>query len=48
MTESREAIIPVEQVTIQFYNHPIIAVRLPDGRIAAVLNDICNAIQLEK
>ncbi len=45
---SGEIIVPVEQVTIRFYGHDIIAVRLPDGRIAAVFNNLCDAVQLTR
>jgi hypothetical protein len=49
MTEpTREVIVPVEQVTIQLFGHDIITVRLPDGRIAAVLHNLCDAVQLER
>jgi hypothetical protein len=47
MPESeREVIIPVEQAVVPFYDRTIIAVRLPDGRIAAVLSFLCDALQL--
>jgi hypothetical protein len=48
MTTPQQALIPVEQAVIHFYNHDIIAVRLPDGRIAASFNDLCDSIQLER
>jgi len=48
VTDKREVIVPVEQVTIQLFGHDIIAVRLPDGRIAALLNDMCEALQLAR
>jgi len=43
-----EVIVPVEQAIIHFYDHDIIAVRLPDGRIAAALNGLCDAVQLDR
>jgi hypothetical protein len=44
--EERAVIVPIEQATVTFYDRPIVAVRLPDGRIAAVLNTLCEALQL--
>lgn len=46
MEEPRTVLEPVEQDTVGFYGHPIIAVRLPDGRIAAGLTSLCQALQL--
>lgn len=46
--EQREVHIPVEQATIIFYDSEIIAIRLPDGRIAAVLVSLCDAIGLAR
>ena len=45
---SERAIVPVKQATIRFYDREIIAVRLPDGRIAAALRSMCDALQLER
>jgi hypothetical protein len=45
---SERAIVPAEQATIRFYGCEIIAVRLPDGRIAAALRSMCDALQLER
>ena len=42
----RAVIIPLEQAVVPFYDRTIIAVRLPDGRIAAVLSFLCDALQL--
>jgi hypothetical protein len=42
----REVIIPLEQAVVPFYDRAIIAVRLPDGRIAAVLSFLCDALRL--
>lgn len=42
----REALVPVEQAHVPFYDRAIIAVRLPDGRIAAVLSILCDVIGL--
>jgi hypothetical protein len=38
---------PVEQVVIPFYGHELVAVRLADGRIAAVLRWLCDGMGLE-
>src|SRR5258708_33331038 len=45
---SEQAMVPAEQATIRFYDREIIAVRLPDGRIAAALRSMCDALQLER
>ncbi|MBF6591623.1 MAG: hypothetical protein IVW57_14010, partial [Ktedonobacterales bacterium] len=42
-----EALIPVEQDTIPFYGHELVAVRLEDGRICAVMNWLCEGLQLD-
>lgn len=46
--EQRNVIIPVEQINVPFYGYEIVAVRLPDGRIGAVFNNLCDAIRLER
>src|SRR5260221_7113709 len=46
--EPEQAIIPAEQDTVTFYDRQIIAVRLPDGRIAAALRTMCEALQLDR
>src|SRR5689334_4125702 len=46
--EQEQAIVPVEQDTVPFYDRQIIAARLPDGRIAASLRNMCDALQLER
>src|SRR5689334_21791468 len=43
---SSDALIPVEQQTIDFYGHPLVAMRLPDGRIVAVLHWLCEGLHL--
>lgn len=45
--DEQEAIIPAEQDTVTLYGLPIVAVRLPDGRIAAVLDSLCGALGLQ-
>jgi hypothetical protein len=44
--EQKSVMIPVEQAMVPFYDREIVAVRLPDGRIAAVLASMCDALQL--
>ena len=46
--EQEQAIIPVEQDSVPFYDRQIIAARLPDGRIAASLRNMCDALQLDR
>lgn len=41
------ALIPIEQDSIPFYGHELIAVRLEDGRICAVLRWLCESLQLD-
>src|SRR5579885_1441811 len=43
-----EALIPVEQDTITFYGHKLVAVRLKDGQIAAVLRWLFESLNLER
>lgn len=43
---AQSAILPIEQDTIDFYGHSLVAVRLPDGRICAVLRWICDGLRL--
>ena len=38
------ALVPVEQDTVPFYGHNLVAIRLPDGRIAAVLRWLCDGL----
>lgn len=46
--DQREVLRPVEQAEIMFYDYPVIAVRLPDGRIGAVLRNMCDALKLTR
>jgi len=39
---------PVEQVSIPFYGHVLVAVRLDDGRIAAVLRWLCEGMGINQ
>lgn len=41
-------LIPVEQDTISFHGHELVAVRLDDGRIAAVLRWLFDSLGLER
>ena len=43
-----QALIPVQQDTIDFDSYPVIGVRLPDGRIAASLRDMCDAMKIDR
>lgn len=46
--DQREVLRPVEQAEILFYGYPVTAVRLPDGRIGAVLRNMCDALKLTR
>ncbi|WIG57588.1 MAG: hypothetical protein OJF49_000333 [Ktedonobacterales bacterium] len=39
---------PIEQETIPFYGHDLVAVRLADGRIAAVLRWLFESLHLDR
>ncbi len=39
---------PIEQVTVMLFGSPVRAVRLPDGRIAAVFSDLTDALNLAR
>jgi P22_AR N-terminal domain len=41
-------LIPMEQDSIPFYGHELVAVRLEDGRIAAVLRWLCEGMRLNQ
>lgn len=45
--QAQNALIPVEQDAIPFYGHELVAVRLADGRICAVLRWLCEGLSLE-
>ncbi len=47
MAGESEVLVPVERDTISFYTHPLVAVRLADGRIGVVLRWLCDGLQLE-
>lgn len=42
-----EVLVPAEQDTVDFYGHPLIVVRLEDGRICAVLRWLCRGLNLD-
>src|SRR5437764_15088654 len=44
--QESQALIPIEQQTILFRNHPLVVVRLPDGRPSVVLRWICENLGL--
>ena len=46
-TNDEEFIVPVEQAIVLFFGEPVIAVRLPDGRIGAVLNTMCSILKMD-
>jgi len=43
-----KALVPVEQALVPFYAWLILAVRLPDGRIAASLRSLCDLLNLSR
>lgn len=46
--QTAEVLISVELDAIPFYGHELVAVRLPDRRIAAVVNGLCESLQLNR
>ncbi len=47
MSSEQEYVIPVEQATVLFFGQPVIAVRLPDGRIGAVISNMCSILKMD-
>jgi hypothetical protein len=45
--QPQEVLAPVEQATVPFYGRDLVAVRLSDGRVCAVLRWLCEGMQLE-
>lgn len=43
-----KVLVPVEQAMVPFYGSEILAVRLPDGQIAASLRSLCNMLKLAR
>ncbi len=46
--QAADALIPIEQDTISFYGHELVAVRLKDGRIAVVLRWLFESLDLDR
>lgn len=44
---SSDILLPAEQQSVPFYGHELLAVRLPDGRICAVLRWLCEGMGLD-
>lgn len=42
----REVLIPLEREDISFHGHTITAIKLEDGRIAIVLDEVCQTLEL--
>ncbi|MGH2518021.1 MAG: phage antirepressor N-terminal domain-containing protein [Ktedonobacterales bacterium] len=42
-----DVLVPIEQDSVIFYGHPLIAVRMADGRIFAVLRWLCEGLRLD-
>jgi antirepressor protein len=47
VSNTEEFIVPVEQAIVLFFGEPVIAVRLPDGRIGAVINTMCSILKMD-
>ena len=47
MAEDR-VLIPVQQDVIDFDGYPVMGIRLPDGRIGALLRDMCDAMKIDR
>lgn len=45
--QQEEMLVPVEQDTVNFYGHDLVAARLADGRICAVLHWLCDGLHLD-
>ena len=45
--QSTDALIPVEQISVPFYGHELVAIRLEDGRICAALRWLCEGMGLD-
>ncbi|MCP5095981.1 MAG: hypothetical protein GY943_10545, partial [Chloroflexi bacterium] len=44
---SKEALMPVEQKTVVFYDDQVVAVRLEDGRIMVPVRPLCKALGID-
>lgn len=47
MSTEQNAVIPLEQQTIPFYEQPLVALRLADARIVVVLRWLCTNLKLD-
>ncbi len=47
MSNEQEIFIPVEQASVLFFGQPVIAIRLSDGRIGAIVSNICSILQMD-
>jgi hypothetical protein len=47
VSTEQEVIIPLEQSSVLFFGQPVIVVRLPDGRIGAVVSNMCGVLHLD-
>ncbi len=47
MPNEQEIIAPVEQETVLFFGQSVVAVRLPDGRIGAVISNMCSILKMD-
>ncbi len=45
--QESQGLIPIEQQTITFRDHPLVVVRLPDGRPGVVLRWICENLHID-
>src|SRR5262245_22187067 len=45
---TQAALVPLEQAEVTIFGRAVRAVRLEDGRIAAVFSDLCHALNLER
>ena len=43
-----KVLVPLEQALIPFHESEILAIRLPDGRVAATLNSLCKMLKLAR
>src|SRR5260370_392315 len=48
MADESNALVPAEQSAVVIFGREVRAVRLSDGRIAAVFTDLCAALDLER
>ena len=46
--EEERVLIPVQQDIIDFDGHPVMGIRLLDGRIGASLRDMCDAMKIDR